>query len=69
MTDAPIHTQPPTPPTTSPAPAGRGIGIASLATGIGSVVLAAFIGFLAGAVAIVLGVIGLKRPAARGCQN
>ena len=66
MTDAPIHVQPPTPPTAPTGQTGRGIGIASLATGIGSIVLAAFIGFLAGAVAIVLGIIGLKRPAARG---
>lgn len=70
MTDAPIHVHPPTPPSGSTpatgAPStGRGIGIASLATGIGSLVLVVFIGFLAGAVAVVLGIIGLKRPAAR----
>ncbi|HPM52686.1 MAG TPA: DUF4190 domain-containing protein [Rhodoglobus sp.] len=51
---------PPAPPTT-----GRGFGIASLATGIVSVVFAVVVGFIAGALAIILGIVGLKRRAGR----
>lgn len=44
---------------------GRGIGLASMITGIGSIVLAVILGVLGGIVAIILGIIGLRKPAGR----
>ena len=54
------------PPYQTPPPSeGRGLGMASMFTGIGSVVFSFAIGGLAGIVAIVLGIIGLRKPAGR----
>lgn len=48
-----------------PPSEGRGIGLASMITGIGSIVLAVALGVLGGIVAIILGIIGLRKPAGR----
>lgn len=48
-----------------PPAEGKGLGIASMVTGIGSIVFSFAVGGLAGIAAIVMGIIGLRKPAAR----